>query len=288
MAELVTTERSLRSAIAAARADGRRIGLVPTMGALHAGHLSLIAAARSSGDFVVVSIFVNPTQFGPNDDFTSYPRQLEDDRRQLADIAQVIFAPTAEVIYPDQFSTYVEPPTVARRWEGVCRPGHFRGVATVVLKFFTLVQPDAAYFGEKDYQQLQVIRRMAIDLNLPVQIVPCPLVRDPDGLAMSSRNRRLSAPERERALSISRALFEAQALVAQGRTETEQLLSRMTEILQSAPVDQIDYVAIADPESLEPVREVDRPVQALIAAHVGSTRLIDNLRLIPPIPSSTP
>ena len=286
MTSLVRTEAEVRSAIQAARGAQRQIGLVPTMGALHAGHLSLVEAARVHCDYVVVSIFVNPTQFGPHEDFDRYPRQLEQDCKRLEGRAELVFAPTVEVMYPPGFSTFVEPPQVARRWEGECRPGHFRGVATVVLKLFTLVQPDLAYFGEKDYQQLQVIRRMVADLNLPIEIIGCPLIRDDDGVALSSRNQHLSSEERERARALSAALFAAKRAVAEGERSVERLVTRMTEILQAAPVDRIDYVTIVDPESLEPVEEVDRPLQALIAAHVGATRLIDNLRLDPPATGS--
>ncbi|HHK40783.1 MAG TPA: pantoate--beta-alanine ligase [Planctomycetaceae bacterium] len=281
MTSLARTEREVRSAIREARGAHRRIGLVPTMGALHAGHLSLVEAARAHCDYVVVSIFVNPTQFGPHEDFDRYPRQLEEDCQRLEGRAELVFAPTVEVMYPPGFSTFVEPPQVAHRWEGECRPGHFRGVTTVVLKLFTLVQPDVAFFGEKDYQQLQVIRRMVVDLNFPIEIIGCPLIRDDDGVALSSRNQHLSGEERERARSLSAALFAARRAVAQGERNVERLVTQMMGMLRAAQVDRIDYVAIVDPESLEPVEQVDRPSQALIAAHVGSTRLIDNLRLDP-------
>ena len=281
MTSLARTEQEVRSAIREARGAHRRIGLVPTMGALHAGHLSLVEAARAHCDYVVVSIFVNPTQFGPHEDFDRYPRQLEEDCQRLEGRAELVFAPTVEVMYPPGFSTFVEPPQVARRWEGECRPGHFRGVTTVVLKLFTLVQPDVAFFGEKDYQQLQVIRRMVVDLNFPIEIIGCPLIRDDDGVALSSRNQHLSGEERERARALSAALFAARRAVAQGERNVERLVTQMMEMLRAARVDRIDYVAIVDPESLEPVEQVDRPSQALLAAHVGSTRLIDNLRLDP-------
>ncbi len=283
MAELATSEQALRSAVGQAKRRGQRVGLVPTMGALHAGHLSLIEAAREQCPFVVVSIFVNPTQFGPHEDFDRYPRQLEDDCRQLESLADLVFAPTADVMYPPGFSTSVDPPRVATRWEGECRPGHFRGVATVVLKLFSLVSPHIAYFGEKDYQQLQVIRRMVTDLNLPVEIVGCPLIRDPDGIAMSSRNRQLDEDQRRRARSLSQALFAAQQAVDSGERNVAKVVQLMTEIMQAAPVERIDYVAMVDPETLEPCEEIDRPLQALVAAHVGTTRLIDNLRIHPPV-----
>ncbi len=283
MVELATSEHALRSAVGQAKRRGQRVGLVPTMGALHAGHLSLIEAARKQCPFVVVSIFVNPTQFGPHEDFDRYPRQLEDDCRQLESLADLVFAPTTDVMYPPGFSTSVDPPCVATRWEGECRPGHFRGVATVVLKLFSLVSPHIAYFGEKDYQQLQVIRHMVTDLNLPVEIVGCPLIRDPDGIAMSSRNRQLDEDQRHRARSLSQALFAAQRAVDSGERNVAKVVQRMTEIMQAAPVERIDYVAMVDPETLDPCEEIDRPLQALVAAHVGTTRLIDNMRIHPPV-----
>lgn len=283
MAELATSEQALRSAVGQAKRRGQRVGLVPTMGALHAGHLSLIEAARGQCPFVVVSIFVNPTQFGPHEDFDRYPRQLEDDCRQLESLADLVFAPTADVMYPPGFSTSVDPPRVATRWEGACRPGHFRGVATVVLKLFSLVSPHIAYFGEKDYQQLQVIRHMVTDLNLPVQIVGCPLIRDPDGIAMSSRNRQLDEDQRRRARSLSQALFAAQQAVDSGERNVAEVVQLMTAIMQAAPVEKIDYIAMVDPETLDPCERIDRPLQALVAAHVGTTRLIDNMRIHPPV-----
>ncbi len=270
---------AVRSLVAAARADGARIGFVPTMGALHAGHMSLIERARSCCRFVVVSIYVNPTQFEQFDDFEHYPRTFDDDLSQLTGHADLVFAPDDGMMYPDGFSTYVEPPAISHRWEGEHREGHFRGVATIVLKLLLAVQPDEAFFGEKDLQQLLVVRQMVRDLNVPVAITGCPLVREPDGLALSSRNRRLSPAERERALSLYEALRMAERQVREGERDAKRIVQAMTDILQRAPVDQIDYVALVDPSTLEPVTHISSPVQALVAAYVGPVRLIDNMLL---------
>jgi pantoate--beta-alanine ligase len=281
---LVTAISELRQRVRAARAEGKSIGLVPTMGALHEGHLSLVRASMAECDFTAVTIFVNPTQFGPREDFSKYPRGLDDDLDALnrcgADLA---FAPTNETIYPTGCSTYVDPPHVARLWEGQCRPGHFRGVTTVVLKLFNLVQADIAYFGQKDYQQALVIQRMVDDLNVAIDVRVCPIVREPDGLAMSSRNRYLSAEQRQQALAVSRSLREAERLTADGQRRAEVVLAAMRHVLEEAGIHRIDYVALVDPETLEPVSELRGPAMALIAAYVGETRLIDNARLEGPV-----
>ena len=257
--------------------QGQRIGLVPTMGALHAGHLSLVRAARARADVVVATIFVNPTQFGPSEDFGKYPRTLESDLRALADCGcDWVFVPQQGDMYPEGFSTYIDPPAVARPLEGICRPGHFRGVATIVLKLFEIVPPDVAVFGQKDYQQALVIRRMATDLNLPVEVVTCPTVREPDGLALSSRNRYLSPAEREQALALSRALNEAQRTAAAGELSVRKIEAAMRNILTAAGIEKIDYAAVADAQTLEELSEISGPAVALIACHVGTTRLIDN------------
>jgi pantoate--beta-alanine ligase len=283
--EIVSTPNVLHSAAAMQqqtlrwRRDGLRIGLVPTMGALHAGHLSLVEAAKREADVVVTTIFVNPTQFAPHEDFSKYPRTLESDLRSLASVGcDCAFVPAAEEIYPAGFSTSVDPPDVAKPLEGVCRPGHFRGVATIVLKLFNLVPADVACFGQKDYQQALVIKRMTADLNLPLRIAVCPIIRDPDGLAMSSRNRYLSPDERQRALAISAALRRAEAMVAAGVVDASRVRAAMHDTLHEA-VDQLDYASIADRETLEELTSIDRPAVALIAARVGTTRLIDNLLL---------
>ena len=210
---VLKTIAETQSAIAQLRAAGKRVGLVPTMGALHAGHLSLVQRAKAECEVVVATIFVNPTQFAPHEDFGKYPRTWEADLDLLASAAcDFVFAPRPEEMFPSDFSTYVEPPAVAAPLEGVCRPGHFRGVATVVLKLFQIVPVAAAYFGQKDFQQALVIERLTADLNLPIQIVVCPIVREPDGLAMSSRNRYLSPQQREQALGLSRSLRAAREL----------------------------------------------------------------------------
>ena len=277
---VVHTVRDLRAVVHHARAAGSRIGLVPTMGALHKGHLSLVRAAQRESDFRVVTIFVNPTQFVPGEDLDRYPRTLDADVALLRQLAvNVVFAPDAREMYPAGFSTYIDPPAVAKRWEGECRPGHFRGVATVVMKLFQQTLADVAFFGQKDYQQAQVIRRMVHDLDVPTGVYLCPTVREPDGLAMSSRNRYLSPTEREQALSLSRGLQTARQMVAGGERNASRVVAAVRDMLLAAGVTNIDYVAVTDPESLEPVRELRKPAQLLIAASVGTTRLIDNCRL---------
>lgn len=278
--KLVHTAHELRASVRAARAAGQVIGLVPTMGALHEGHLSLVRASQAECGLTVVTIFVNPTQFAPHEDFDKYPRTLAADLEALASCrADLVFAPSAAEMYPPGCATFVEPPLVGQRWEGECRPGHFRGVATVVLKLFNLAQADVAFFGQKDYQQAAVIRRMVQDLNVPIEIRVCPTVREPDGLAMSSRNRYLSADQRRQALAISRSLRLADQLAAGGQRQAAQLVEAMQRVLAEAQISRMDYVAVVDPETLEPVTELTGPVIALIAAKVGTTRLIDNWRI---------
>jgi pantoate--beta-alanine ligase len=277
--QVVTTAGELRRHVAVARRAGHTIGLVPTMGALHAGHLSLVDACQADCGLTIVTIFVNPTQFGPNEDFAAYPRTLAVDLERLAGHgAQFVFAPATASVYGTNDATSVEVGGPALPLEGHFRPGHFRGVATVVLKLFMLAQPDRAYFGRKDYQQSLVVRRMVEDLQLPIQIEVCPTVREADGLAMSSRNAYLSPPERRRATSISKSLFLAKQLVSQGTLDAATVLARMQETLRAADL-KVDYVALADPDTLEPVAALDRPTVALIAAQVGATRLIDNERI---------
>jgi pantoate--beta-alanine ligase len=263
------------------REDGRRIGLVPTMGALHAGHLSLVRAAREVADAVVATIFVNPTQFGPHEDFAKYPRTLEADLQALSAAGcDVVFVPERDEMYPPGSTTFVEPPAVSQPLEGVCRPGHFRGVATIVLKLFHLIPADAAFFGHKDYQQALVIRHMVRDLNVPIEIVVGPTVREADGLALSSRNRYLSPAQRQQAVALSRALDEAQGRVAGGQRDAAQVASAMRNILAAAGIERVDYAAVADPQTLTEHLTIDGPAIALIACYVGTTRLIDN-RLLP-------
>lgn len=279
---VITTVAELRETIAAARRDGKTVGLVPTMGALHEGHLSLVQASRAECGLTVVTIYVNPSQFGPKEDFARYPRTLENDLELLAGLADVVFAPRDEEVYPPGYATWVEVGSAAQPLEGVCRPGHFRGVATIVLKLFTMVAPDVAYFGQKDYQQALVIRRMAVDLNLPLAIRVCPIVREADGLAMSSRNRYLGPDERQQAASLFRSLTRAAEMASQGERNAGKILEAMRETIQAAGPSQTDYIAIADPETLEPVETIHRRAVALLAVKIGKTRLIDNILLEAP------
>ena len=275
---VVRTVAALRRAVARARRGGVRIGFVPTMGALHDGHLSLIRRARRETDFVVVSIFVNPTQFGPKEDFARYPRTFAADRRRAGSAgADLIYAPAASEMYPEGFRTYVEVTgDIAARLEGASRPGFFRGVATVVAKLLNQVQPDVAYFGQKDAQQARVVQRTVRDLDIPVRIVVCPTVREADGLAMSSRNRYLRADEREQATALSQALKQAEELFASGVAEADRLKRAMRAVIRRAPAARIDYVEVVDAETMEPLRVVDRPALVALAVFIGTTRLIDN------------
>jgi pantoate--beta-alanine ligase len=260
------------------RRNDQRIAFVPTMGALHEGHVSLLREGRRRGDKLVLSIFVNPTQFGPNEDLSRYPRDLDGDLAKAASAGtDVAYVPDAAAVYPPGHQTFVE---VRELGQGLCgqhRPGHFTGVATVVAKLFNVVRPHVALFGEKDFQQLAVIRRMVLDLDMPIEIVGLPIVREPDGLAMSSRNRYLSPEERARALSLSRALAAARALVDAGERKTAALIAAAHATLESQ-VDKIDYVELRAADTLTPMTTVDRPAVLLIAAFVGRTRLIDNAR----------
>ncbi|MCU0962630.1 MAG: pantoate--beta-alanine ligase [Pirellulaceae bacterium] len=277
---IVTDRDTLAAVLAKVRSDGQTIGLVPTMGALHDGHLSLVRRAVRECDFTVVTIFVNPTQFGPQEDFARYPRTLEADLQALAQAqADLVYAPTAEQIYRPGFSTFVDPPDVAQPLEGHCRPGHFRGVATIVLKLFHLVPAHVAYFGRKDYQQWRVIQAMAEDLDLPIRVEACPTVREPDGLAMSSRNRYLTPAERQQAVAVSRCLLHAAQLAAQGETRAAMMRQQMRDVLTRSGITRIDYVALVDPLTLTEVEEVHADTVALVAAFVGGTRLIDNRQL---------
>jgi pantoate--beta-alanine ligase len=256
------------------------VGLVPTMGYLHAGHLSLVERARRENRRVAASIFVNPTQFGPGEDLARYPRDLERDRHLLAEArCDALFAPEAAEMYPPGAATFVDVGPVASPLEGERRPGHFRGVATVVLKLFGIVQPAHAYFGEKDAQQLAVIRRMARDLDLPVEIVGCPTVREPDGLALSSRNSYLTPAERRAAGVLFRALSAARELLLAGERRGDALRQAMRGTLESEPLARADYVSVADPESFRELEGVNGPALLALAAFLGRTRLIDNLRV---------
>lgn len=279
MIDIVETPRQLRIAL-----ELNPCGLVPTMGALHEGHLSLIRRSAAENSRTVVSIFVNPLQFNDPRDLEAYPRTFEHDA-QLAEEAgaDIIFAPTPALLYPEEFSTTVTVSGLTERWEGAIRPGHFAGVTTVVSKLFNIVDPDRAYFGEKDYQQLAVIRRMHADLNWFGTIVGCPTVRDADGLALSSRNSRLSAEQREIAPIVPRTLFAMRDRANAGDRDAESVISHGLALLAEEPSIAVDYLAIVDPETLEPVSEILPGSRALIAVRLGPIRLLDNLALLEPL-----
>jgi len=270
----------------AARRAGQTIAFVPTMGYLHEGHLSLLRAGRERGELLILSIFVNPTQFGPNEDLASYPRDLERDLAVAAEAGvDLVFLPTPEIMYPLHYATYV---TVEGVTEGLCganRPGHFRGVTTVVCKLFNIVQPDVALFGQKDFQQLAVIRRMTSDLNLPVEIVGMPIVREADGLAMSSRNVYLSTEERNQALALIDALRIAAAGLQSGQQDAQSLIALATDRIRREPLATIDYIEIRDAVTLRPVTKIVTEGEAvmLMAVKVGNTRLLDNHTLSQPL-----
>ena len=257
-----------------------RVGLVPTMGYLHEGHLSLVRQAREDCDYVVVSIFVNPTQFGPKEDLSKYPRDLDRDLSLLEPLGvDLVWMPTAEMVYPPGFQTWVEVETIAQPLEGSTRPGHFRGVTTVVAKLFNAVQPHNAYFGQKDAQQAAVIRQMTRDLNFPVEIVVCPIVREPDGLAMSSRNVYLDPEQRKAATVLSRALQAAKEAYDKGERDAEILRRKMKEILASEPLANVQYVSCADYDTLQELDSVTGKALLSMAVFIGKTRLIDNVVL---------
>ncbi|UCG80693.1 MAG: pantoate--beta-alanine ligase [Desulfobacterales bacterium] len=261
---------------------GKTIAFVPTMGWLHEGHLALMREGRKHGDTLIVSIFVNPTQFGPTEDFQDYPRDLDRDVTLAKSVGvDVIFAPEAKAMYEKAYQTHVDLEMLPRHLCGPSRPGHFRGVATVVTKLFNIVRPQVAIFGEKDYQQLVIIRRMVRDLNLDIRVIGVPTVRESDGLAMSSRNTYLSEEEKRSARSLFQSLQQAQESVAQGITNAGELIHGASEFIGSKPHVQIDYIAICDPETLEDVDRVEGPTLMALAVRVGKTRLIDNAILKP-------
>jgi len=297
--ETIRTVKEMQAASSAVKRSGRRVALVPTMGALHEGHVALMRKAHDQGAAVVVSVYINPTQFGPREDFQQYPRDLEADSR-LCQHEQVdaIFAPSDDEMYPGgiwegetggpgrdavpaailgmQYSAFVEENVLARRFEGERRPGHFRGMCTVVAKLFNIVQPDLAVFGEKDFQQLKIVQRMVRDLCYPIEIVPVPTVREPSGLAMSSRNQFLSATERAQATVLWKALSVAADLFNEGEHNAHRLETAMQRTVSLAPSARLDYAQIVNAESLEPVHEVHHGCVALMAVHIGKIRLIDN------------
>lgn len=271
---------SVRRFVNESRQTGKTVGVVLTMGALHAGHLSLVDASVRQCDVTVATIFVNPTQFVLGEDLEKYPRDLDADVEALSSLSvDLVFAPTVEQMYAANHSTVVQPPAIADPWEGRCRPGHFAGVVTVVLKLLQIIPADASYFGTKDFQQIQVIGTMVRELNVPVRIVGCPIVRDSDGLALSSRNAYLSAPERRQALSLSKGLSVAAEMFQRGERKAARLAACIRQHLADAGLTKIDYVAVVDAETLSEVKTVDQETVALIAAFVGETRLIDNRRL---------
>lgn len=259
----------------------RPLGLVPTMGYLHAGHMALVAAARKANPTVAVTIFVNPTQFAPTEDLASYPRDLERDLSMLREAhADLVFTPRTEDIYPPDFDTWVDMGKMGQLLEGKFRPGHFRGVATVVTKLFNITRPDRAYFGQKDGQQSRIIRKLVKDLNMGIEIVVVPTVREPDGLALSSRNVYLTPEERRAAPAIYRSLCRARELWQQGERDAERLRQEVRAILEKEPLfSKIDYVSVADADTLEELEVVDRPAMVSLAARIGRARLIDNILL---------
>ncbi len=278
--QIITDPLEMQGLSSTWRRHDKRIALVPTMGYFHDGHISLMEYGRRAGDYLVVSLFVNPTQFGPHEDLERYPRDLDRDCELAAKAGvDVIFAPTAAQMYPNGYQTYVEVTEVTKGLCGTFRPGHFRGVTTVVLKLFNIVQPHVALFGEKDYQQLVTIQRLVTDLNLPVQVVGCPLVREADGLALSSRNVYLTPEERQTALKLSRALFQARDLAARGVRSREESFPNIRPLLADEPLLSLEYLALIDPQTLTEVNTIDRQARLAVAAWVGKTRLIDNILL---------
>jgi pantoate--beta-alanine ligase len=284
MTVVVETIDALRGQLDAARRERRTIGLAPTMGALHAGHAVLIQQARHENDFVVVSIFVNPAQFGPNEDFHRYPRPFEKDVALCeANGVDLIFHPVPELLYPPGYSTYVEVTKLQDYLCGASRPGHFRGVATVVLKLFNLVNPTRAYFGQKDAQQVRIIQRMVADLHVPVNVLVVPTVREPDGLAISSRNQYLDSQQRQHATALWWALNEARTRIEGGERDAAVIQRLLSECICAMPGAVLDYAAVVDAESLKPVSQLHGPTLLALAVKFGATRLIDNL-IVPQVP----
>jgi len=280
--KICKTIADTRAASRAARHSGKRLGFIPTMGALHEGHLSLVRAARAKCDVVAVSIFVNPLQFGPSEDLAKYPRTFEHDRELLEkEAVDILFVPTPEEMYPAGAVTYVTVEGLSEKLCGKSRPGHFRGVTTVVAKLFHIVEPDVAFFGQKDAAQATIIRRMVQDLNLPVEIAVCPIVREPDGLAMSSRNAYLNPQERKSALALNRALSEVKSRFDQGERNASGLITVGKQTLTRELGVRLDYFEIVDPATLDPMPELTGTVLVALAALVGNTRLIDNILLNP-------
>ena len=278
---LIKSIEEMKKVIKKEKQIGKSVGFVPTMGYLHEGHISLIRCSKKDNDITVVSIFVNPIQFGENEDLDRYPRDIERDYKIcMEEGVDYVFYPSYEEMYPEDFSTYVE---VKGLTEGLCgafRPGHFRGVTTVVTKLFNIVNPDRAYFGKKDYQQYRVIKKMVNDLNMDVEVIGCSLIREKDGLAMSSRNKYLSKEERESSLSLSKALFKAKEMFEKGEKDPQRIKKMIEEIILSYPlVKEIQYIEIVDPETLKPKKRLEKGDIIALAVYVGNTRLIDNIEL---------
>lgn len=278
--QMITSAAEMTALGRQARREGKRVGLVPTMGALHQGHLSLVRAARAQSDMVVTSIFVNPRQFGPNEDFARYPRSLESDSVLLAaEKTDYLFHPSVEEMYPSGATAWVTVEGISDKLDGRSRPGHFRGVTTVVAKLLNIVQPELAFFGQKDAAQAAIIRKMVGDLNFDVEIVVCPIVRESDGLAMSSRNVYLSAAQRKQATVLYRALMRVQMLSDQGESDAARLAAAGKQVIAEEPSVRLDYFEVVNPDSLENVPDIASRALVAVAAHVGSTRLIDNIVL---------
>lgn len=277
--KIITSAKEMQSIALRRQIQGRSIGFVPTMGALHEGHLSLVRRARKENDTVVVSIYVNPLQFGPKEDFKHYPRSLAEDKKLLlAEGVDFLFAPSEKEMVPEGYCTIIDVPRPAAPLDGPFRPGHYQGVATVVAKLFQIAQPTRAYFGQKDYQQVIVIMQMVRDLQIPVRIVVCPTLREADGLAMSSRNRYLSKKEREEAVKLYQTLFLGREIVElRAMKKPQQLLSRLRGVIQTIPSVKIDYIELVDPVTLAPLKKVQRPALLAAAIRIGQTRLIDNV-----------
>jgi pantoate--beta-alanine ligase len=280
MTPVITTIADLQARLSSWRTAGQSVGLVATMGYLHEGHQSLIRQAAADNDKVVVSIFVNPTQFAPDEDLETYPRDLVQDQARSQEAgADLIFAPTAAELYPTGYTTFVTTAGVSEQLEGKARPTHFRGVTTIVAKLFNLVQPDRAYFGQKDAQQVAVLQQMVRDLNYPLTLVVCPIVREADGLAKSSRNAYLDEAQRAQAVCLSQALQVAKEEVANGQRQTAPLITAMQAVITAQPLAKIDYIAIVDPMTLVPLTQIDQEALILLAVYIGQTRLIDNHKL---------
>ncbi|MGQ9488516.1 MAG: pantoate--beta-alanine ligase [Armatimonadota bacterium] len=281
--QVVKAIREVRTWMKLAREEGKTIGFVPTMGYFHEGHLNLMRRAKAECDLCVVSLFVNPTQFGPSEDFRQYPRDFTRDAAMAESVGvDLLFAPEADEIYPQGFQTWVEVTGITQRLEGAARPGHFRGVATICTKLFNIVQADRAYFGKKDYQQLKVIQRMVKDLNIPIEIVPCETTREPDGLAMSSRNIYLNPEERQAATVLYRALCAGRDAILNGERNGAKVQKLIEQVIATEPLVKSEYVDVADAETLEPLQELKGEVLLSLAARVGIARLIDNVTVVVP------